>query len=236
MKTIRLLFLLFLLTALTACGGSEPPAPPEGPETVSLTVWGAEEDQELLQEILAVAFLLLTLPGLLPVLAIVALLIGVILGLLAVFLPLDLHFHRLLLSAKQALQVGGVFFQQAPGFAAFGCQRHPQNALGALENFHLHAAQIFRVQVNLHLGLPLGQRLVQRAGDLLVEIRFLALLRLLSLAHLNRRGLHIPKHRFCALGKVCAFQAVLLFASLLDRKKLSAEQLRRLWEIVGDGE
>ena len=52
MKTIRLLFLLFLLTALTACGGSEPPAPPEGPETVSLTVWGAEEDQELLQEIL----------------------------------------------------------------------------------------------------------------------------------------------------------------------------------------
>ena len=51
MKTIRLLFLLFLLTALTACGGSEPPAPPEGPETVSLTVWGAEEDQELLQEI-----------------------------------------------------------------------------------------------------------------------------------------------------------------------------------------
>lgn len=52
MKTIRLLFLFSLLLALTACGGSEPPASPEGPKTVSLTVWGAEEDQALLQEII----------------------------------------------------------------------------------------------------------------------------------------------------------------------------------------
>ena len=56
----RRLFLLavsiFLLSLLSACGGqAQAPAGSQPPvrETVSLTVWGAEEDEALLQEIFA---------------------------------------------------------------------------------------------------------------------------------------------------------------------------------------
>ena len=43
------------LLSMTACGGQEPPPPEAGPaeETVELTVWGAEEDTALMEEILA---------------------------------------------------------------------------------------------------------------------------------------------------------------------------------------
>ena len=51
-KILSLLLCSLLLVPLAACGGQEPP--PErgaGAETIELTVWGAEEDEELLQEI-----------------------------------------------------------------------------------------------------------------------------------------------------------------------------------------
>ncbi len=54
MKKISLLFLsLFTLLSLSACGRQEGPPPEDGTarETVQLTVWGAEEDEALLQEI-----------------------------------------------------------------------------------------------------------------------------------------------------------------------------------------
>ena len=51
-----LLCSILLLVSLTACGGQEDAPPPE-PEaetgTIQLTVWGAEEDEALLQEIFA---------------------------------------------------------------------------------------------------------------------------------------------------------------------------------------
>ena len=54
----RVFFLLLAamsLLSMTACGGQEPPPPDAGPakETVELTVWGAEEDTALMEEILA---------------------------------------------------------------------------------------------------------------------------------------------------------------------------------------
>ncbi|MCI9157965.1 MAG: extracellular solute-binding protein [Lawsonibacter sp.] len=51
-KILSLLLCSLLLIPLAACGGQE--APPErgaGAETIELTVWGAEEDEALLQEI-----------------------------------------------------------------------------------------------------------------------------------------------------------------------------------------
>ncbi len=51
-KILSLLLCSLLLVPLVACGGQEPP--PErgaGAETIELTVWGAEEDEALLQEI-----------------------------------------------------------------------------------------------------------------------------------------------------------------------------------------
>ena len=54
MKKISLLFLsLFTLLSLSACGRQQGPPPEDGTarETVQLTVWGAEEDEALLQEI-----------------------------------------------------------------------------------------------------------------------------------------------------------------------------------------
>ena len=51
-KILSLLLCSLLLVPLAACGGQEPP--PErgaGAETIELTVWGAEEDEALLQEI-----------------------------------------------------------------------------------------------------------------------------------------------------------------------------------------
>ncbi len=58
MKKRRLLFALslVLLVLLSACGGKQPAPEPESAtkrETVALTVWGAEEDEALLQEIFA---------------------------------------------------------------------------------------------------------------------------------------------------------------------------------------
>ena len=51
-----LLCSILLLVSLTACGGQEDAPPPE-PEaetgTIQLTVWGAEEDLELLEELAA---------------------------------------------------------------------------------------------------------------------------------------------------------------------------------------
>lgn len=54
-RRFRLLLSACILIFLSACGGQEPlPADSQpGKETVALTVWGAEEDQALLQEILA---------------------------------------------------------------------------------------------------------------------------------------------------------------------------------------
>ena len=54
----RVFFLLLAamsLLSMTACGGQEPPPPDAGPakETVELTVWGAEEDTALMEEILS---------------------------------------------------------------------------------------------------------------------------------------------------------------------------------------
>ena len=50
-----LLLSLGILLLLSACGEKEPSSPPAGiqPENVALTVWGAEEDEALLQEIIA---------------------------------------------------------------------------------------------------------------------------------------------------------------------------------------
>ena len=56
MKKISLLFLsLFTLLSLSACGRQEGPPPEDGTarETVQLTVWGAEEDEALLQGMVA---------------------------------------------------------------------------------------------------------------------------------------------------------------------------------------
>ena len=55
-KTCFLLLCVFLLPGLlTACGSQEAPSPEQKTEseTVELTVWGAEEDEELLQELFA---------------------------------------------------------------------------------------------------------------------------------------------------------------------------------------
>lgn len=51
----RILLLLALAAGLTACKAGEEPPPPEEapPETIRLTVWGAEEDAALMEEILA---------------------------------------------------------------------------------------------------------------------------------------------------------------------------------------
>ncbi|MCI9119973.1 MAG: extracellular solute-binding protein [Oscillibacter sp.] len=52
MRTWAALLLAALLCLLTACGGDEDaPSTPAGPESVSLTVWGAEEDEALLAQI-----------------------------------------------------------------------------------------------------------------------------------------------------------------------------------------
>lgn len=50
-----LLLSLGILLLLSACGEKEPSSPPAStqPENVALTVWGAEEDEALLQEIIA---------------------------------------------------------------------------------------------------------------------------------------------------------------------------------------
>ena len=57
MKKNRLLPLLLagMLVFLSACGKQPPPpaVDPVQPQTVELTVWGAEEDEALLQEIFA---------------------------------------------------------------------------------------------------------------------------------------------------------------------------------------
>ena len=55
-KCLSLLLSMGLLFSLSACGKEEPPEPVESDpleETVALTVWGAEEDEALLQEIFA---------------------------------------------------------------------------------------------------------------------------------------------------------------------------------------
>ena len=55
MKTKCFSLVLSLLFLLSACGGQQPSVPDDTPETqtVELTVWGAEEDEALLQEIFA---------------------------------------------------------------------------------------------------------------------------------------------------------------------------------------
>ncbi len=55
MKTKCFSLVLTLLFLLSACGGQQPSVPDDTPETqtVELTVWGAEEDEALLQEIFA---------------------------------------------------------------------------------------------------------------------------------------------------------------------------------------
>jgi len=55
MKTKCFSLVLTLLFLLSACGGQQPSVPDYTPETqtVELTVWGAEEDEALLQEIFA---------------------------------------------------------------------------------------------------------------------------------------------------------------------------------------
>ena len=54
-KICSLLLCVFLLALLTACGGREAPSSEHGTgaETIELIVWGAEEDEELLQELFA---------------------------------------------------------------------------------------------------------------------------------------------------------------------------------------
>ncbi len=54
-KTASLLLFLGILLGLTACAEKTPPPQEPAPvrETVSLTVWGAEEDAELLEELIA---------------------------------------------------------------------------------------------------------------------------------------------------------------------------------------
>lgn len=54
-KSVFLFILLSLLLGVTACGRQAPPSenPEPARQTVELTVWGAEEDTELLQELIA---------------------------------------------------------------------------------------------------------------------------------------------------------------------------------------
>ena len=54
-NVFSLLLSLTMLALLPACGEKEPPPADSGTDsqTVSLTVWGAEEDEALLQEIFA---------------------------------------------------------------------------------------------------------------------------------------------------------------------------------------
>ncbi|MDE7042064.1 MAG: maltose ABC transporter substrate-binding protein, partial [Oscillospiraceae bacterium] len=54
-NVFALLLSLTMLALLPACGEKEPPPADSGTDsqTVSLTVWGAEEDEALLQEIFA---------------------------------------------------------------------------------------------------------------------------------------------------------------------------------------
>ena len=54
-KSVFLFILLSLLLGVTACGRQAPPSedPEPARQTVELTVWGAEEDTALLQDLIA---------------------------------------------------------------------------------------------------------------------------------------------------------------------------------------
>ena len=54
-RAFLLILSVWMLTLLAGCGGRDQPADSSQPanETVALTVWGAEEDEALLQEIFA---------------------------------------------------------------------------------------------------------------------------------------------------------------------------------------